>query len=91
MDEVGIRALKQNASAVVARVAAGASVTITVRGRPVAQMAPISGNRVETLIQAGRARQARRRLTDLPPPSESPPGSPTLSAELEEMRRAERY
>ncbi|MDE0230843.1 MAG: type II toxin-antitoxin system prevent-host-death family antitoxin [bacterium] len=91
MDEVGIRALKQNASTVVARVAAGASVKITVRGRPVAQMVPISDNRVEALIQAGRARQSRRRLSDLPPPAECRPASPTLSAALEEMRGAERH
>ncbi|NOX31973.1 MAG: type II toxin-antitoxin system prevent-host-death family antitoxin, partial [Actinobacteria bacterium] len=32
--EVGIRALKQNASAVVAEAAAGETVTITDRGRP---------------------------------------------------------
>ncbi|MCY3563036.1 MAG: type II toxin-antitoxin system prevent-host-death family antitoxin [Acidimicrobiia bacterium] len=91
MDEVGIRALKQNASAVVARVAAGASLTITVRGRPVAQMAPVQNSRIETLIQGGRARPSRRRLSDLPPPAESRPGTPPLSEELEKMRQAERY
>ena len=83
--------MKQNASAVLARVAGGASVTITVRGRPVAQMAPVSTNRTETLIQAGRARRSRGRFGDLSPPSESRPGSRRLPAELEEMRQAERY
>ena len=37
MSEVGIRALKQNASAVVAEAASGETVTITDRGRPVAR------------------------------------------------------
>ncbi|MGV9671830.1 type II toxin-antitoxin system Phd/YefM family antitoxin [Gordonia sp. NPDC003504] len=41
MSEVGIRALKQNASAVVAEAAAGETVTITDRGRPVAQTTAI--------------------------------------------------
>ncbi|MCX6410098.1 MAG: type II toxin-antitoxin system prevent-host-death family antitoxin, partial [Actinobacteria bacterium] len=37
MDQIGIRALKQNASAVVARAAAGEALIITDNGRPVAQ------------------------------------------------------
>lgn len=36
MSQVGVRALKQNASAVVADAAAGREITITDRGRPVA-------------------------------------------------------
>ena len=38
MESVGIRELRQNASQVVARAAAGEVITITDRGRPVAQM-----------------------------------------------------
>ncbi|WP_202399126.1 type II toxin-antitoxin system Phd/YefM family antitoxin [Gordonia mangrovi] len=41
MSEVGIRALKQNAPAVVAQAAAGETVIITDRGWPVAQLTPI--------------------------------------------------
>lgn len=91
MSEVGIRALKQNASAVVAEAAAGELVTITDRGRPVAQMVPVASSRVEALIAAERARPARRRLRDLPAPARRRRGRPTLSDELEEMRRAEWY
>jgi len=40
MVEVGIRALKQNASEVVARVEAGEEITVTNRGRPVAVLSP---------------------------------------------------
>ena len=50
MVEVGIRAWKQNASAVVRRVAAGESVTITDRGRPVARVVPTETDRIEALI-----------------------------------------
>lgn len=87
MTVVGIRALKQNASAVVAQAAAGETVTITDRGRPVAQMTPIPTSRLQALIDAGRARTPRRRLSALPPPV---PG-PSLSRELGAMRDDERY
>jgi prevent-host-death family protein len=87
MAEVGIRALKQNASAVVAQAAAGEHVTITDRGRPVAQLTPIPRSRLEQLVEAGRARSARRDVADLPAPE---PG-PELSAALAAQRDAERY
>lgn len=87
MAEVGIRALKQNASAVVSEAAAGQTVTITDRGRPVAQMTAIPKSRLQALIDAGRARTPRRRLAELEPPT----GGPSLSAELQSMRDEERY
>lgn len=46
MAEVGIRALKQNASAVVSEAAGGETVTITDRGRPVAQTTAIPVSRL---------------------------------------------
>ena len=87
MSEVGIRALKQNASAVVAEAAAGETVTITDRGRPVARMSAIPKSRLRGLIEEGRARPARGRLIDLPAPE---PG-PDLTSALLEMRDDERY
>lgn len=86
-EEVGIRALKQNASAVVARVGAGESVTITDRGRPVARLTPIAATPLEQLVDAGLARPARRRPADLEPPV----AGPDLSDALEAMRADERY
>ena len=91
MHEVGIRALKQNASAVVAGVAAGEPVTITDRGRPVARMVPIATSRLATLTTAGKARLPTRQWKDLPAPAHRRRGQPPLSAALEEMRQAERY
>lgn len=91
MSEVGIRALKQNASAVVAEAASGEVVTITDRGRPVAQMVPVASTRLEALIAAERARPALRRLSDLPAPARRLHHRPTLSSELEDMRQTERY
>lgn len=87
MSDVGIRALKQNASAVVAEAASGETVTITDRGRPVARMTAIPTSRLRALIDAGRARRARREISDLPPPE---PG-PDVTATLAEMRDTERY
>ncbi len=87
MSEVGIRALKQNASAVVAEAASGETVTITDRGRPVARMSAIPKSRLEGLIDEGHARPARNKLVDLPAPE---PG-PELSRALLEMRDDERY
>ena len=86
MSEVGIRALKQNASAVVAQAEAGETVTITDRGRPVAQLTPIPTSRLTALTHAGRARPPRRHLGELPPPEPGPQLTPVLSA----MRAAER-
>ena len=91
MSEVGIRALKQNASAVVAAAAAGELVTITDRGRPVAQLVPLAATRIETLVAADRARPAVRRLSELPAPVRRRRGRPALSGELTDMRNAERY
>lgn len=91
MTEVGIRALKQNASAVVAEAASGDLITITDRGRPVALLVPIASSQVDALIAADRARPARRRLSDLPAPARRRRGQVPLSEELERMRQAERY
>jgi prevent-host-death family protein len=45
MTEVGLRELRQNASEVVRRVEAGESFTVTVSGRPAAQLVPAGGRR----------------------------------------------
>ncbi len=87
MSETGIRALKQNASAVVARAVAGETVTITDRGRPVAQLTAIPASRLRRLIDSGHARPARHGINDLAAPE---PG-PSLTEVLAAMRVAERY
>lgn len=87
MGRVGIRALKQNASAVVAEAVSGETITITDRGRPVVQMTAIPASRLQQLLDSGRARPPRRAMDELPVPE---PG-PSLSAELTAMRDAERH
>jgi prevent-host-death family protein len=82
---VDIRALERNASSVVARAAAGERLTITDRGRPVAQLTPIPRTPLQRLVSAGLARPARRSLAELAPPK---PG-PALSGALTAYRDAE--
>ena len=81
MSEVGIRALKQNASAVVSEAAAGTTVTITDRGQPVAQLTPLPVSRLDGLLESGRARPARTRPQDLPMPSSGPALTDELDAD----------
>lgn len=87
MDTVGIRELKQNASAVVAEAVGGATITITDRGRPVARLTAIAKTPLQRLLDNGRARPPLRDLLRLPVPAKGP----ALSEELARMRGAERY
>jgi prevent-host-death family protein len=91
MKTVGVRALKQNASAVVAEAAAGEVVTITDRGRPVAQLVPLAIDPLAGLVAAGRARPPRGRLTDLGDPPKRRSGGKSLSSVLRQQRDDERY
>jgi prevent-host-death family protein len=84
---VGIRALKQNASAVVADAAAGETITITDRGRPVAQLTPLATSPLSAMLAAGRGRSARRSIASLGQPEVGPPLSTVLAA----MRDEDRY
>lgn len=68
MAAVGIRALKQNASAVIARAAAGERVIVTDNGRPVAQILPLGDDRLADLEAAGLLRPATRSIAELGPP-----------------------
>ncbi len=91
MTTVGIRALKQNASAVVAEAAGGSVVTITDRGRPVAQLIPLPAGRLSALLASGRARPAKRPLGELGAPPEPEAGERPLSAVVIDLRADERY
>jgi prevent-host-death family protein len=68
MTAVGIRALKQSASAVIARAAAGERVIVTDNGRPVAQILPLGDDRLADLETAGLLRPASRSISELGPP-----------------------
>lgn len=91
MKSVGIRALKQNASAVVADAAAGEVVMITDRGRPVAQLVPVPSGRIDALVAAGRARLPKQSLAELAAPARRRRGRRRLSELVDEMRADERF
>lgn len=88
---VGIRALKQNASAVVAEAAGGESIVITDRGRVVAQLIPAHGGQASRLEAAGRLRVRKSSFKELGPVPRPTRGRKTLSAVLRELRDSERF
>ena len=53
MDVIGIRELRQHASRYLKRVAAGESIEVTDRGRPVARLVPVASDPWQDLINAG--------------------------------------
>jgi len=68
MVRIGVRALRQEASAILRRVAAGERLEITDRGRPVALLVPISkGDALARLEAEGRLTPARGDLLTLRP------------------------
>ncbi len=91
MRSVGIRELRQQASAVLRDVERGETVEVTDRGRPVARIAPVSGaDRFEHLVASGRIRPAVGDVLELPSPLEPVEGVPLPSEELAAMRKDER-
>ena len=94
MDSVGVRQLKQNASAVLRRVQAGEILEVTDRGRPVARLVPIKPlSRWDQLVAEGRLIPAKVSVQEALatfPRVTLPPGSKTLSEILAEMREDER-
>ena len=94
MDKVGVRELRQNASALLRRVQAGEILEVTDRGRPVARLVPIKPmSRWDELVATGQLIPAKydfhHALRTLPP-VKLPPGSKTLSEILADMREDER-
>lgn len=91
MTTVGIRELRQRASELVRRVAAGETIQVTDRGRLVALLAPPpQGTPLERLRAAGELQEAGGELEDLPAPLELPPRKRSPSVVLARLRRHER-
>ena len=91
MREVGIRALKQNASEVIADVAQGEIVVVTDRGRPVAQISPLPDSELAAHIATGMIARAKYPKKKLPRPLVQPRGTRKLTATLLEIRASERF
>jgi prevent-host-death family protein len=94
MDKVGVRELRQNASALLRRVKDGEIIEVTDRGRPVARLVPARPlSPMERLIAEGRVTLARGSLEESLRRFPSPPlrpGQRPLSEILAEMREDER-
>jgi prevent-host-death family protein len=91
MREVGIRALKQNASEVIAEVLHGETIVVTDRGRPVAQISPLPNSQLALHIASGMITKAKNPKAKLPKPTRLSRNSRTLSDSLKASRAAERY
>ncbi|PXX06303.1 type II toxin-antitoxin system Phd/YefM family antitoxin [Mycolicibacterium moriokaense] len=88
MKTIGVRELRQHASRYLDEVAAGESIEITDRGRPVARLVPITGDPWEDLVSAGEVVEAARPMTmDNIQPAAYPHSA---SETLERLRNDER-
>jgi prevent-host-death family protein len=67
MERVGVRELRREASAILRRVAAGESVEVTDRGRPVAVLLKSMPSGLARLEREGLLRRADTDLLDLRP------------------------
>ncbi len=86
---VGIRDLKQHASAVIRRVVNGESVEVTDRGRPVARIVPIeAADAYERMVADGEIAVGNGRWAEIEPLPPLPGRS--LSEALAELRADER-
>jgi prevent-host-death family protein len=92
---IGIRELRQHASVYVDLAEKGQTVDITNRGRLVARLVPAGAaeSPLERLIAAGIIEPAEEpgNLLDIEPAPPVPPGRPTASEILQQMRDEERY
>ena len=90
---VGIRELRQQASAILKRVAGGEAIVVTDHGHPVARIVPLRPSPLEQLVIEGRATAAEGNLIDVLDemglPAE-PTGSILPSDALAELRADER-
>lgn len=90
---VGIRELRQQASALLKRVACGEVINVTDHGHPIARIVPFRPASMERLVLEGRATEPVGDLVDLADVMDLPVSAagPVLpSAALDELRSGER-
>jgi prevent-host-death family protein len=91
MASVGVRELRQRASELLRRVAAGETIEVTDRGRPVALLTPVpEAGPLERLRAAGEVTTLSGDLGELSEPLPLAPGREPPSVILERLRRDER-
>ena len=83
--EVGVRQLRNNLSRYLDRVRDGEEVVVTERGRAIARVLPISGERaIDRLIREGKITPAKTRKRSRPTPLKT---AGTVSDLIAEQRR----
>ena len=83
--EVGVRELRNNLSRYLDRVREGEEVLVTDRGRAVARVLPVSGERtIDRLIREGKVTPAKTRKRTRPRPAKT---AGTVSDLIAEQRR----
>ena len=88
---IGVRELRQRASACLRQVAAGRTLEVTSRGRPVALLVPMRRqSRRQLLVARGRLTPGAGDLLDLGPPLRAPRSVPAPSMRLRRARARER-
>jgi len=90
---VGIRELRQQASAVLRRVVAGEVIEVTEHGHPIARIVPLRPGVLDQMVMEGRATDAEGDLLDLLEALELPAvgGGPISPSEaLAQLRADER-
>ena len=85
MERVGVRELRRDASAILRRVAAGETVEVTDRGRPVAVLVQAMPNGLGRLEREGLLRRADGDLLAIRP-ARIPPGATPPSQRIETAR-----
>ena len=85
MERVGVRELRRQASAILRRVAAGETVEVTDRGRPVAVLVKTMPSGLARLEREGLLRRAQADLVELVA-VQLPPGAPAPSSVVSEGR-----
>lgn len=93
VNRVGIRELRQQASAVLRRVVAGDTIEVTDHGHPIARIVPLRPGVLDQLVLEGRATEAAGDLLDLAEEIGLPAAAsdrPLPSAALAELRAEER-
>jgi prevent-host-death family protein len=91
MERVGVRALQQNAAAILRRVESGERLEVTARGRAVAILVPVQhDDLLDRLAAEGRLRRAQGDLLELGPPLRIPRGVESGSRRLGRARAQER-
>jgi prevent-host-death family protein len=93
-DRIGIRELRQHASAYLDRVEHGATIEVTRRGRAVARLTPVraaTGDRLSVLLDAGVIRPAEESGDVLDIVPGEPAGDLLPSEALRQLRDEERW